>query len=340
MALKTIGTILCAWTLAAWIAAAADVSGKWGGAAVFLVLKQDGEKVTGTAGPSESQQLVQLSDGKIDGDRLMARVGTMKLDLHVNGDEMRGEVTESGSPMVVVLRRITGASTGPKRFEVASMKRATPDPQKMSSSMRLDPGRLTCTNASLLQLITRAYDVKDYQVSGPDWLRSEYYNITANVPAGALQDDVIGMLRSLLVERLHLSIHRESKEMPVYALVISKEGSKLKEVEFGRSSMNFNGKRIEARSVQIGNLTKILSDRMGRPVIDQTGLKGYYDFTLEFAADEPAAAPSGDRPAEVADPGANLLTALREQLGLRLEPRRAPVELLVLDRVEKIPAEN
>jgi uncharacterized protein (TIGR03435 family) len=243
----------------------------------------------------------------------------------------------------VILKRVAERpKAGPRSFEVASVKRAPPQlGRSFNSGMKLDPGRLTCTNISLHKLIYESYGVKDYQVSGPDWLSTEIYDIAATLPLGATGDDVLLMIRSLLAERFKLTLHRDTKEMPVYALVVGKSGSKLQEVEFGRGSTSATNGRLVATKIPIRNLTEFLSRVTGRPVLDMTGLKGFYSFTLEYTPEEAPSAPApGAPPIPESTVGPSLLSAIQEQLGLKLEARKAPVEILVVDHAEKVPTEN
>ena len=217
--------------------AATDVSGKWASAPIYLILKQEGNKLSGTGGPSEKQQLVTFDSGSVEGDRVTFKVGPYEFDLRLNGDEMKGVVKNGSATEMTFLKRVTDQPTGPRAFEVASVKRATPSPGGGSnSSMRLDPGRLTCTNVSLKKLIWESYSVKEYQVAGPDWISTEIYDIAATLPPGTTGDEVRLMIQTLLAERFKLTLRRETREMPVYALVVGKNGSKLQEVEFGRAS--------------------------------------------------------------------------------------------------------
>ena len=171
--------------------AATDVSGRWASAPVYLILKQEGNKLSGTGGPTEKEQMVTFDDGTVEGDRVTFHVGTFQFNLQLNGDEMRGEMKNGADSNPVFLKRVTDRPSGPRTFEVASVKRSSPPPGNgINSSMRLDPGRLTCTNVSLKKLIFESYGVKDYQVSGPDWLGTEIYDITATVPPGTTRDDV------------------------------------------------------------------------------------------------------------------------------------------------------
>jgi uncharacterized protein (TIGR03435 family) len=333
-----LGLLACAGAMAA-----ADVSGKWASATLYLILKQDGSHLSGSAGPSEKEQILTLSNGAVEADRVNFQMGSFQIGLQVNGDEMKGEMKNAAGSTPVFLKRVADRPAASRRtFEVASVKR-TPPPtgNGINSSMRLDPGRLTCSNVSLKKLIYESYGVKDYQVSGPDWLGTEIYDITATVPPGVTRDDVQVMIQSLLADRFRLSLHRDTKEMPVLALVVGKTGSKLQEVEFARGSTSASQGKFTAVTVPIRNFTEFLSRQTGRPVLDMTGLKGFYSFTLSYTPDQAPSAPGPDSgPIAESAVGASLFTAIQEQLGLKLEARKAPVEILVVDHAEKTPTEN
>jgi uncharacterized protein (TIGR03435 family) len=229
-------------------------------------------------------------------------------------------------------------------FEAASIKPSVPG--EKGASMHNDPGRIAFSNVSLRNCIVNAYKVRDYQVVGPDWLNSARFDIVATLPSGAPQDQMPLMLQSLLAERFKLSLHRETKELPVYALVVGKNGPKLHETESGDSSMRSSGGHIEAQKSRMPGLAASLSIWAGRPVLDMTGLTGYYDYKLDFSVDpglmqgvfaEKAAAIAARAGAT---DGPSIFTAVQEQLGLKLEPRKAPVEILVIDHAEKVPTEN
>jgi bla regulator protein blaR1 len=236
-------------------------------------------------------------------------------------------------------------------FEVASVKPANPDAK--GSSIRFMPGGgLNMTNMPLLNMITFAYDVRDFQVSGgPGWVGTERFDVTARpdrAAADALQDlskmtddqqktvreQMNERVRNLLADRFQLVVHKETKDQQIYALVVSKNGAKFQEAkELGpRRGISMNGGRIQAFGAPLEMLTQSLSGQLGRPVVDKTGLTAKYDFVLEWTPDLGAA---GD----AAPVGPTIFTALQEQLGLRLESQKGPVPNIVIDRVEK-PSQN
>lgn len=257
-------------------------------------------------------------------------------------------------------------------FEVASIKPAAPmQSGRIMIGMRGgpgtdDPGQMTFTNASIEDLILSAYDVKSYQVTGPNWLETARFDVNAKVPAGATKAESRIMLQHLLAERFKLVLHRSTKEASIYALLVAKNGPKLKEsaaeqvnqpgtVRGGMTMMVAPGGRMRmvAQGTTLPKLVDALGMQVDRPIVDMTGLTGTYDITLEFAPDPailqskmaamgmPPPPPDGGSPS-VQDNGplATIFTALPEQLGLRLEARKGPVELLVIDSVEKTPTEN
>ena len=253
-----------------------------------------------------------------------------------------------------------------QEFEVVSVK-----PSKSlsnGSSTHSNQGRYTATNASLRNLIVEAYGLRDYQVEGPEWLRSERYDIAATFPEALPRDrekyraGLQAMLQKMMLDRFKLQTHREEKTMAVYGLVVGKctanalctsgkctanalctsgkNGIKMKEVPDGDShNQNSNDTHYQGMSVNMAAFATFLSRRMERPVLDMTGLTGYYDFTLDWV---PETAPDGDGKTDLgANPsGPTLTMALQDQLGLKLEARKAPIEILVVDHAERAPTEN
>jgi uncharacterized protein (TIGR03435 family) len=295
-------------------------------------------------------------------------------------------------------------------FEVASIKASAP---LGNGPIRIgrgggpgsnDPGRVNYYNSALRDLLMNAYGVKRNQVSGPDWLDSERFDIVAKVPEAATKEQVSIMLQNLLADRFKAVVHRETKELPIYALVVGSKGPKLKDAappaaqpaEGGRGDamppplpgppkmdaegcpqpppafagrgmnlvmMTLNGACMVSTGQTISNFADMLSNQFDRPVVDQTGLKGKYDFKLRYdpssmpgrrgmgmfmmAGPPPGGMPGGGGDggrrgpdAQEREPAPNIFAAVQEQLGLKLEAKKAPVELLVIDHIEKTPTEN
>jgi uncharacterized protein (TIGR03435 family) len=224
----------------------------------------------------------------------------------------------------------------PTSFEVASI-RPVPDNQNGPTGVNVfDGGRRRITNATMRFLILATFRIqKDQIVGGAGWLDSDRFDIEAKTgrPEKITQDQIPPLLESLLAERFHFKFHRETRELTVNLLDIDKNGPKLKPSADGTATdMRMNqgpGKsQLTGTGVSMQALAAWLGLFLGRIVVDQSGLKDNYDLTLEWSPDQTndTAAPS-------------LFTALREQLGLRLDSGRAPVEMVVIDNVEK-PSEN
>jgi uncharacterized protein (TIGR03435 family) len=303
-------------------------------------------------------------------------------------------------------------------FEVASVKPAeAPSGMGMMRVMMRggpgspDPGQITYSNVSLKNVLTIAYAVKGYQINGPKWLDSERFDIVAKIAKGSTKEQFQLMLQNLLAERFKLTLHHETKELPMYALVVGKGGPKLKESveedaaagagspgasagpggpsasappppppppgpdgpgpvrmkvgadgmpqlppgagKNGLLMMMMNGRmRMVGNRQPIAAVIEMLGNQLGRPVVDATELKAKYDFTLDFAPDGmngpmggmmPPPPPQHDGGPVASAPdgaGPSIFTALQEQLGLKLEQKKGPVDLLVIDRLEKVPTEN
>jgi bla regulator protein blaR1 len=232
----------------------------------------------------------------------------------------------------------------PLTFDVASIKPSDPrTPGRITDSQ--PGGGYKADGVTVKTLITRAYGVDGYQISGgPAWIDSARFDILARPETPGTTHEISERLRNLLVDRFQLVIHRETKEQPVYALVIAKNGQKFQESAEDRSVLRGASGRLSGQRVGIPQLASALSFFVGRPVIDKTGLTGQYNFKLKWTPDFPQAGPGplppGVPPPPPPDPNApSLFTALSEQLGLRLESQKGPVEMLVIDRAEK-PTEN
>jgi uncharacterized protein (TIGR03435 family) len=221
-------------------------------------------------------------------------------------------------------------------YDVATIK---PNPCGGSKSNRASSDQILITDQTLKQLVVLAYSVQPYQVTGPAWMESVCFDIAAKYPPGTKFSDRWLMLRSLLEDRFKLTVHRESKEMPGYALVVAKDGFKLKPSEAGEGSASGGDQgrvwTFNARKIEMSTLAYELADSLGEVVVDRTGLSGVYDFKLRWASDEM----SGSGGSEV-NAAPSLFTALQETLGLRLQRQKLPVEMIVVDHIERAPTAN
>jgi uncharacterized protein (TIGR03435 family) len=300
-------------------------------------------------------------------------------------------------------------------FEVASIKPASfPTPGNGPMLIRgpsggpgtKDPGRINYPFMSLKQLLTIAFDVKNHQISGPSWLDTERFDITATMPPDTTKEQFRVMLQNLLAERFKMTVHREKKELPMYSLVLVKSG-KMKESPVsaapadadspmpmpppgppkigpdgfpvlpdaiasrpGLFMMMMPGRaRFTANQQTMQDLANRLTSQLNRPVIDNTGLTAKYDFVLTYAPDPnegpggrggpgpagglaimerrgpgPGAAPGGGGTDNIFIPEGEapqpLFGALQSQLGLKLEPKKGDVDIVVIDKMEKAPTEN
>ena len=248
-------------------------------------------------------------------------------------------------------------------FEVASVK---PNTSGNMLVMIRPPvgGRFTATNARLKMLLGIAYNVKGFEISGgPGWADSEGFDIEAKATdSGISLDDMRPMLQSLLADRFQLKVHRETKEVPIYALVAAKNGLKVpaaKEggcTEFkpgdklppppsGRGSGGLpptpcggffmSPNHLEGGKISMMQLVNALSNILGQPVADKTGFNGTFDVSLDFSPEGTALF----RGAQADDSRPSIFTALQDKLGLKLESQKGPEQILIIDHAEK-PTEN
>jgi uncharacterized protein (TIGR03435 family) len=236
----------------------------------------------------------------------------------------------------IALLAVTLSAQPQPAYVVASIKPNTSG--SSNSSSRGSQGQVVFTNQSLKRLIERAYNVKPFQVTGPEWMENARFDIVAKYPPDTKDDDRSLMLRALLEDRFKLAVHRESKEMPGYALVVAKRGPKLKRAQpRDGSDTNTTGSRLRtltAKNTSMAALADLISRNLSEIVVDRTGLEGAYDFELRWTNDDQNSS-SAD-----ADAAPSLFTALQEALGLRLQPQKVPTEIIVVDHVERVPTEN
>lgn len=242
-------------------------------------------------------------------------------------------------------------------FEVASVKPSqSTEPARLTSN----PGTWTCTNCRLFDLLGHAYKVFEYQIVAPDWTKAVTFDVIAKLPPGIApgpwalpvsEDPFALMMQSLLEERFKATVHREKREAPVYELIAAKGGHKLKEAPEpvpalppeppvdkdgfpnvpGGNGMRLlrDRGRIQFQRQSMLDVAHFISTQVDRPVLDATGLNGRYALTLSWFRD-----PS--------DPslGPTIFQAIQDQLGLKLQPAKAPIEVVVIDHIEKKPIEN
>jgi bla regulator protein blaR1 len=242
---------------------------------------------------------------------------------------------------------LLSASAGAQSFEAASIKPSQPAiaDRRIAGIQTPGGGRLNTLSTSLRMLITFAYNVKDFQVSGgPGWADSESYDIVAKAEGNATRPQLRLMLRTLLTDRFKLALRHETKEAPIYELVAAKGGPKIQEDTTSprqRIAMTGVGK-LMAQKTLLAVLAEVLGTITGRPVVDNTGLPSTYTFKLEWTpAVGERGLPGPPQPdvAPLDSNGPSLFAALQEQLGLRLQSVKGSVESLVIENAEK-PTEN
>jgi uncharacterized protein (TIGR03435 family) len=229
-------------------------------------------------------------------------------------------------------------------FEVASVKPVVREVPNHPVGLRIHHGTLNVDDARLRQIIGLAHSISARECPGraelaPSWLDMDKYNIVAKAEnTDASPEQIKAMLQTLLADRFKLAVHRETKELPVYTLVVGKRGSKLREAteeEKGSTNMRGTSRGIEmvCQKASMALLINTLANMLGSPVLDKTGLTGRYDFTLEWAPDSSQVQRQGN--GTPVEPGPDIFGALQEQLGLRLEKKNGPVEVLVVNHAEK-----
>jgi uncharacterized protein (TIGR03435 family) len=292
--------------------------------------------------------------------------------------------SRAAASATVLLAFAIGASFAPRwisyaqqlpTFEAASVKRSGADSVRMGNGGpgTRDPELYTFNRAVLRDLIFNAYGLDFYreQVAGPAWIDNEPYDVAARIPPGTTKDQFRLMLQGLLAERFKLQVHRESRVLPVYTLVVAKGGPKLTPsnvspgsvaappaasqdkdgfpvLPAGRAGMaasySFGPSgpiaHWRAQGQTMAAFARMLSSsslNAGHPVIDKTGLDGKYDFTLAY--DIPQRAEDGANPV-ASDPQLSIADAVEQQLGLRLIDTKQALDVIVVDRAERVPAEN
>lgn len=333
--------------------------------------------VSGVTGADLKKRIVQIMTGsvprKLDFRRklLLSAAGLLAVAAPIVFGQLKATQNQPESQ-----DQGTAAIAPAPVFDVASIK---PDKSagmggRVMFGMRWSPDGLTTTGTTLQALIRLAYRVQEPSqiIGGPSWIKTERYDIQAKVDESVA--DELGrltpeqgkpvrehMLQVLLADRFKLTVHHETKELPVYALVIAKNGLKIREAKpdenysngikgadghaSGKSSIEFGRGQLTGQGVPIASLAQLLSQQPeldGRVVLDRSGLTGNYNFTLHWTPENAmlnGSMPGSDNNASSSDSGPSLFTAIQEQLGLKIESTRGPVDALVIDHIEH-PSEN
>lgn len=340
------------------VAFAQDFTGTWQGTSqgprgefrlVIKISKGDGGALKAMLYSIDQSAVGNPGSMTVEGSNVkMAIPGSnLTFDGKLSADKLSiaGTWSRNGTPMSCILKHVAEDAawdTQKLKFDVASIKPSGSGVKRVAEVRPLPGGRISATYMAVNNLIQVAFRVRPYQISGgPAWLESDPYDIEAKpdnpAAAGAWQ----GMLQALLVERFKLKFHRETKELPIYSLVLARKdgalGANLTKAKegscadpnqpaAGKPACGFRTGRdhLTGFGEPIGALADALSRILGRSVVDHTGLTAKFDFSVKYADDAS---------------GASLFTALQEQLGLKLEAQKGPVEMFIIDGAQR-PAEN
>ncbi len=266
--------------------------------------------------------------------------------------------TAAPSPATAPRSGLTSVAGAAPVFEVSTVKLNKSGSSGSHSSF--DHGRFTATNVLLKNLMQySAYGIPEPRIlGGPKWLNSERFDIEAKIDSTTAEElrtlgrdqrrlEMQGMFQRLLADRFKLAVHWETRELPVYALVVAKNGPNLhlSKESGGNSGTSAGNGQFTGQGITLAEmaqaLTQELSQELGRVVIDKTGIDGRYDVTLKWTPDTGAAGMDGgtESTAPPPDSGPSIFTAIQEELGLKLESTKGPVQVLVIDHVE-MPSEN
>jgi len=240
---------------------------------------------------------------------------------------------------VLVTGSVLAQAAPPPAFEVASVRPVRQEDQGNGyRNVETSPDTLRMRIVSLTAMIEWAYGIQVPQISGPNWLDSQIYDVFAKAGGPVTDAEMRLMLQTLLAERFRLAAHRERKQLTVLVLMEAKGGHKMKESKGDRTGQSLKDSKrgFVVEGISMGEFAEQLAHDAHIPVVDMTGLKGRYDFELNIAAYLPSEA---GRTGHI-DPLDIMQTALQKELGLKLESRKAPVEMLVVDHLEKSPTEN
>jgi uncharacterized protein (TIGR03435 family) len=246
-----------------------------------------------------------------------------------------------GAIFGTILAAAASAQTTPA-FDVASVRVTQGTAGRegmhgMPASIKTEPGTVTMRSATFRNVVRWAYNVVDFQVTGPDWIDQQRYDIVAKAPGGASEEQLRAMMQTLLAERFKLTSHRQTKEAQAWVLSVGKNGPKFKEsASEGESSIVPDQKRmvVAVQRTQVSQLVDFLAPILRAPVLDETGLKGRYDITIAVDKYIP------DHATAIVDMVSIIVNGIQQELGLKLEQKKMPVDFVVVDRAEMTPAEN
>lgn len=252
-----------------------------------------------------------------------------------------------------ILLIAASAAPGQTAFEVASVKPAAPTTGHFQyhMTMKTDAGRVEIANASLIDLVRTGYGVKSDQISGPDWMPTEKFDVVAKLPEGAAPDEIPKMLQTLLATRFKLAMHRSSGEHAGLAIVAAKSGPKLKESEpdpdgsrsgWTRTAQPDGSLHVDTRKMTMTALADLLATFLDCPVRDMTAIPGAYDMPLDFSPEDlrTSSRVLGLAADAAPETSGSAIYGSLQKLGLRLEKRKFQVEVIVIDRLEKVPTGN
>jgi|SRR6185437_13603192 len=258
------------------------------------------------------------------------------------------------SVVIGVIQAQTAPPPPAYTYSIVSIHKSAPGDGETGWQWKGGPqGGLWTLNSTVADLITLAYQIPDYRLKGGlGWASSEHYDVVLTPAEPEIPEDTTAnaaelarrarnwqRLQAVLRDRFGLVLRLETHELPIYSLVQAGNGVTLPRVDGERSNLRVNGPgKIKGTAQELNRLTTLLSEQLGRPVIDETGLIGQYNFTLEWSPDPNVSTPSGDAGTLPAI-GASLETALKQQMGLRLESKKGPVQVYIIEKVER-PTEN
>jgi uncharacterized protein (TIGR03435 family) len=222
----------------------------------------------------------------------------------------------------------------PTTFEVAAIKPSKANDN--NSSANSTNARITMTNLTLRQIVLYAFTLQEHQLVAPAWLADERYNVDAKAETSVGGKQLTVMMQTLLADRCKMVIHRETKSMSGFALTVAKSGLKIQPAGGEGSGMSTNNTKLTATHADMDRLTVWLGRLLNQPVVNDTGVTGSFDFELEYQSPR-LQRTDGANEKEPSLP--TIFTALQEKLGLKLESRKVPVEVIVVDSIER-PSDN